>query len=167
MKKIIKKAVVYARKRRKGVAFIVFFSFLISFILSRSFVILTNDKYSLMIKGYEIHHLVLGIILLSIGGAIGISYRNGFIRTASVIYGAGLGLIADEFGLLITWGDYWSRFAYDFALIITLIFLNILFFSNFWRFVGRKTILPMVERIEKRWDAFVKKAEEEYKHWKH
>ncbi len=124
-------------KRRKGILFIIFFSFLITFIVARSFVILTDEKIHLIIEGYTIHHAIYGLIILALVGGIAILYK-GYEKILAIFYGIGLGLTADEFGFLISFGNYWNRLSYDVFLILTLIFLNVIFFEEFWRKVGKK-----------------------------
>jgi hypothetical protein len=52
---------------------------------------------------------LVGIALLAIGGWLGISYDDKETnRVASILYGAGGGLIVDEVGLLLTFNNYWT-----------------------------------------------------------
>jgi len=163
MKNILKSVVYYSRKRRKGITFLVFFTFLITFAIARFFVILTHNSTHLIINGYHIHHITLGLISLAIAGAIAIGFKDEFILAAAVIYGVGLGLIVDEIGLLISWGNYWSRITYDAIILLFLIFLNILLFSEFWRKIGRKLFVPPIKRMEARWHNFANRVEGEMK----
>jgi hypothetical protein len=56
--------------------------------------------------------------MLAIGGWLGISYSNERIdRLAAILFGAGGGIIGDEAGLLLTFGDYWTMLTY--TVIIT------------------------------------------------
>ncbi len=57
----------------------------------------------------------------------------------------------DEIGLIVSWGDYWHTYSYDMLVIVILIFLNVFFFSGFWKKIGRKTVLPIINKIEKRY----------------
>ncbi len=126
------------QRRRKGILFIIFFSFLITFISARLFVILTAEQVHLVIEGYTIHHIVYGLIILALVGGAAILYK-GYERILAVLYGIGLGLTADEFGFLISFGNYWNRLSYDLLTILILIFLNAIFFGEFWRRFGKKT----------------------------
>ena len=161
MKHLFKLLVYHARKRRKGIAFLVFFSFLITFAIARGFVVLTHNSTHLIIYGYHIHHITLGFISLAIAGAVAIGFKDEFLLAAAVIYGVGLGLVVDEVGLLISWGDYWNRLTYDSIVVITLIFINIILFSEFWRKIGRKLFGEPLKRIENKWRNIAKKTEEE------
>jgi hypothetical protein len=71
--------------------------------------------------------------LLAIGGWLGISYNGRETdRVAAILYGAGGGLIVDEVGLLLTFGNYWTGLTYTF-LIILLAFVTILMLFNRYR----------------------------------
>lgn len=48
------------------------------------------------------------------------------------MYGIGMGLFMDEIGLLLSWGDYWSSTTYIMVLLLAGIFLNIVYFPDFW-----------------------------------
>jgi len=71
-----------------------------------------------MIFGFHIHHFWYGTILLAIGGWLGITFdEERIVRLAAVIYGAGGGLIGDEVGLLLTFGNYWTGITYTIVII--------------------------------------------------
>ncbi len=161
MRNLIKRWVYYSRKRRKGIPFLVFISFLITFAIARGFVLLTHNNMHLIIYGYHIHHITLGLISLAIAGAVAIGFKDEFLLVAAVIYGVGIGLVVDEIGLLISWGNYWNRLTYDSFVIVVLIFVNIILFSEFWRAIGRRTLVPPIKKLESKWYAFAKKTEEE------
>jgi hypothetical protein len=92
-------------------------SFLASFVIARAFTTI-NPDIGLRGGGLHIHHFWYGIILLAIGGWLGISYNEKrIVRPAAVIYGAGGGLIADEAGLLLTFGNYWTGITYTIVVI--------------------------------------------------
>jgi hypothetical protein len=58
--------------------------------------------------------------MLVIGGWLGIGYQNERSdRFASVIFGAGSGLVGDEVGLLLTFGEYWTGITYTFIIIVS------------------------------------------------
>ena len=72
----------------------------------------------LISNGIHIHHFWFGIALVAIGGWLGISYDDKETsRVASILYGAGGGLIVDEIGLLLTLGNYWTGLTYDFLVV--------------------------------------------------
>jgi hypothetical protein len=114
--------------------FIVLTAFIIAFFVARAFVVLMdaplNPTVQLWLKGYRIHHFFYGIGLLVIGGWFGNAQCGGratFLSAA--LYGIGLGLVVDEFGLLLTLGDYWSIQSYVFFVVISLFLLVLLLFE--------------------------------------
>jgi hypothetical protein len=93
-------------------------SFLLSFVVARSFTYFYPGV--VFVSGnLHIHHFWFGIALLAIGGWLGISYNHKEIdRLAAIIYGVGGGIIADEVGLLLTFGDYWSGITWTFVIVL-------------------------------------------------
>jgi hypothetical protein len=76
--------------------------------------------------GIHIHHFWFGLLLLALGGWLGISYRDTVTdRLAAIIYGAGGGLIVDEVGILLTFGNYWTSLTYT-IMTILLAFITIM-----------------------------------------
>lgn len=133
---------------RREIPFIIFFSFLVTFILSRLTVYLINKDAVpdllffvdfIYIKGHHIHHFNIGIILLVIAGFFSlVDEARSHIRKIALLYGVGLALIMDEFGLLVTLDAdaYWSRRSYDAIIVTALILLNITYFRRFWSVMG-------------------------------
>ena len=78
------------------------------------------DLY-LHIGGTHVHHLNYGIVLLSGVGAYLIFCRPSgrWLTTAATIYGIGLALTFDEFGMwLHLGGGYWQRASFDAVVVI-------------------------------------------------
>jgi len=124
--------------------FIILISFIIAFFVARTFIVLLdvplNPTFQLSLKGYRIHHFFYGISLLIIGGWLGhTNYGNRIMHISAVLYGGGLGLVVDEFGLLLTFGDYWSSQSYVFFLIFSLVLLLLLLFETY-KLVNAKSI---------------------------
>ncbi len=131
-------------RRKKATPFIILISFIISFITARLIVTLFPDL-NLIINQYHIHHFYYGIGLLIISNLISlVSDKIKLIRFASVLCGMGMGLIADEVGLLLTCSssgfecNYWARQSYDIVVIVSLIFLNFIYFFPFWLRFGTR-----------------------------
>ena len=131
-------------KRREINPFLIFISFIISFGLSRLIVNLFPD-IGLIIKEYHIHHFYYGVALLAISNWIClINNTRRLSRIAAVLFGAGLGLITDEIGLLLTCSsngkvcDYYARQSYDLAIILTLLFLVLIYLPPFWDKVKKR-----------------------------
>lgn len=124
----------------KSIPFIIFLSFLSAFLVSR-LITTFAPSFFIPIRGEHIHHFAYGIILLSLIGFISISYplsRSGRLRL-SLFYGLSLGLAFDEFAMWLYLDDvYKSRVTYDAVLVIALIMLNFIYFSDFWKKWGRR-----------------------------
>ena len=100
-----------------------------SFLAARAFTTIFPSTVFIS-GGIHIHHFWYGLILLAVGGWIGISYSDRETdRLAAILYGAGGGLIIDEVGLLLTFGNYWTGLTFSvlvvlFGFALVLILLN-------------------------------------------
>jgi hypothetical protein len=110
----------------KNIPFIILVSFLLTFLVARivSYMMLIADKIPelfLYIRGVHIHHLNYGILILAIVGLYILLKNNYDKKTVAIIYGIGLGLTFDEFGMwLMLTDNYWIRGTYDAIVIIAL-----------------------------------------------
>jgi hypothetical protein len=117
---------------RAHLATIALLSFIFSFVAARTFTAFYPSTV-LVSNGIHVHHFWYGIFLLAIGGWLGIGYEGRETgRVAAILYGAGGGLIVDEVGLLLTFGNYWTGLTYTF-LIVLLAFVSILMLFNRYR----------------------------------
>ena len=92
--------------------------FILSFIVARTFTTFFPSKV-LIIGGIHIHHFWYGLVLLAVGGGLGIGFNNEETdRLAAILYGAGGGLIVDEAGLLLTFGNYWSGLTFTVLTVV-------------------------------------------------
>jgi hypothetical protein len=99
---------------------IVFFVFLVTFVLARITVFLIMARripdFFLHFGGTHVHHLNYGIFLLSGIGAF-LLFRRPVglaLSVSAVVYGVGLALTFDEFGMwLHLGGSYWQRASFD------------------------------------------------------
>jgi hypothetical protein len=99
-------------QRRPNLSVLALVSFIASFAVTRTFTTFNPDVV-LVSDGIHIHHFWFGLALQAIGGWLGISYNDERInRLAAILFGAGGGLIGDEVGLLLTFGNYWSEITY-------------------------------------------------------
>jgi hypothetical protein len=90
---------------RAHLAAIALLSFMVAFAAARVFTTFFPSAV-LIGNGIHIHHFWFGIALLAVGGWLGISYNDKDTdRLAAILYGAGGGLIVDEVGLLLTFGE--------------------------------------------------------------
>ncbi|HEX7482793.1 MAG TPA: hypothetical protein VF350_04950 [Candidatus Bathyarchaeia archaeon] len=63
---------------------------------------------------------------------MGISYNDKEInRVASILYGAGGGLIVDEVGLLLTFDNYWTSLSYSFLIVFLAFIIVLIFFFRY------------------------------------
>lgn len=133
--------IVYDRlieRHKKRVSFVILVSFLVTFIVVRLYVIsatfgIIEDPY-LYIRGYHVHHLNYGIVIMAIAGFLALVFRDEEHRLKiGSLYGLGLGLTFDEFGMWFRLeDDYWVRASYDAVVLISLIFVNLVYFYSFW-----------------------------------
>lgn len=139
----------------REIPFLITISYLSAFLLIRAMVLIAGSAESefaqaaklggtpdvrfaigrnVILFGHHIHHFYVGILLMAVAGWIAIvGVPSASRRVQALLYGAGLGLFMDEIGLLLTWGDYYSSATYLMSLLLIGIFLNIVFFSPFWR----------------------------------
>jgi len=103
----------------------VFAAFVATFLVARIIVLLIMsqripDLY-LYIGGTHIHHLNYGIFLLAGTGAyllFGQPKGRG-ASAAAILYGIGLALTFDEFGMWLHWGgNYWMQVSFDAIVLI-------------------------------------------------
>ena len=131
-------------RHKRRVSFVVLVSFLLTFIFVRFYVIsaglgIIDDPY-VYIRGYHIHHLNYGICIMAIAGFWALVFQNEKDRLKiGVLYGIGLGLTFDEFGMWLRLNDdYWTRASYDAIIIITLLFISFVYFAAAWNRIIRR-----------------------------
>ncbi|HYY92362.1 MAG TPA: hypothetical protein VE955_10270 [Candidatus Dormibacteraeota bacterium] len=89
-------------------------AFLLSFFGSRLLAEL-NPTVVVQSGTIHFHHFWYGLIMMSAAGWLGIAYNNPRLeRIYALVFGLGAGLVADEVGLLLTFGDYHSELTTDF-----------------------------------------------------
>lgn len=137
------------RKHRDAVSFIILFFFLLAFTSSRAIIYLNTadiipDNWFInrSIRGVHVHHLAFGIIILTISGYLSLIFHGKtFNHFIAAIYGLGLGLAYDEFGMWLNLSDdYWIRQSYDAVALILVILINVVYFSSLWQKIFLKTI---------------------------
>ena len=141
-----------AVRRRLLTPFIAFVAFLLSFALARAIAYLF-PSINLIIGKYHIHHFYYGIALLIASNWITlVSNREGPRLFAAGLFGLGLGIVADEVGLLLTCTspltlqcNYFARITLDFFIIIVAFFLAVLYFLPAWR--GLKRLARHTRRL--------------------
>lgn len=107
----------------RPLARLVLLCLLISFVVSRILSILIMlhkmpDVY-LHVSGTHVHHLNYGIFLLAGVGAYLLFSPGPAAPAAAAVYGIGLGLTFDEFGMWLHLnGDYWQRASFDAVIVL-------------------------------------------------
>ncbi|HTS89251.1 MAG TPA: hypothetical protein VMG41_12240 [Gemmatimonadales bacterium] len=127
---------------RRSRARVTLFGFLLTFTCARivTFLIMAHrlpDVY-LHVGGTHVHHLNYGIFLLSGVGAylLFASHPERRLRGAALVYGVGLGLTFDEFGMwLHLGGPYWQRASFDAVIVLGALLAFIAYMPPFtaWR----------------------------------
>ncbi len=131
--------------RRDEIPFIVFFSFLVTFLLARLTVRLVYQQVLpgslfLNVKGVHVHHYNYGFFLLAVSGLWSLlDTKRRRLDIAALIYGIGLGLAVDEFGMFLRLrDDYYTRISYDAVVVVGALLLSIAYFPKFWRVLGKQ-----------------------------
>lgn len=143
--------------KSKKTPFLIAISYLASFVFIRLMVIVAgsaNSEIARVVKegaswthfyigrniilfGYHIHHFYFGIMLIGIAGWLAITGNHGISKEKlALTYGFGLGLLMDEIGLLLTWGDYNSSLSYLLGVFLFGIIFSAIYFPRFWRALG-------------------------------
>lgn len=101
-----------AKSSAQGLAFLALLSFVVGFSAARVFATVYPNVV-VQSSGIHFHHFWYGLLMLVVAGWLGIaSNRPEHDRAYAVLFGLGLGLIGDETGLLLTFGDYRSELTY-------------------------------------------------------
>jgi hypothetical protein len=130
---------------KPNLSFIMLSAFLASFAVARVFTGFYPST-TLVIQEIHVHHFWYGLALLTIGGWLGINYRDDHIeRLAAIVFGVGGGLVGDEIGLLLTFGDYYSELTYTFVIAL----LAFSFMATLFKRHG-KTILAEIYGFSRR-----------------
>lgn len=122
------------RHRPADLARVILVSFVLTFALARTLVILIMTRrlpdLFLHLGGTHVHHLNYGIFLLALVGLYLLLGRptGRRLTVAAALYGVGLALTFDEFGMwLHLGGSYWQRASFDAVVTIAaLLFLIVL-----------------------------------------
>jgi len=119
-------------KPKPNLSILALIAFIVSFVIARTFTTLNPGTIILINGSIHVHHFWYGLAMLVVGGWLGISYEDERVnRLAAILFGAGGGLVGDEVGLLLTFGDYWTMLTYTFLLVF-LAFASILILVSFY-----------------------------------
>ncbi|HEY6283289.1 MAG TPA: hypothetical protein VIW22_05125, partial [Nitrososphaerales archaeon] len=101
-----------AKSSAQGLAFLALLSFVVGFSAARIFAT-AYPSVVVQSSGIHFHHFWYGLLMVVVAGWLGIaSNRPEHDRAYAVLFGLGLGLVGDETGLLLTFGDYRSESTY-------------------------------------------------------
>jgi len=104
------------RSTSHGLLFLMFLSFIASFLAARAFATL-NPTTVVVTGGIHFHHFWYGLAMVAAAGWLGIASNHpAWRRVYAVVFGFGGGLIGDEVGLLLTFGNYHSQLTYVFLI---------------------------------------------------
>lgn len=138
------------KRHKKGVSFVILSFFLITFSLSRLWVYLAirnivPESFTDNINGVHVHHFAYGILLTAFIGYLALTLPHEYLQKwkikLAVIFGIGLGWTFDEFGMWMRLrDDYWVRQSYDAVVVISIIFINIVYLADFWQKLIKKLV---------------------------
>lgn len=122
----------------------VLYGFVLTFVAARVFVFLIMARWIpdvyLNLRGTHVHHLNYGIFLLAGVGAYLLFWRPAgrTLTAVATLYGIGLALTFDEFGMwLHLGGSYWQRASFD-AIVVIAAVLSLIAFAPSWRRVRQR-----------------------------
>ncbi len=134
-----------------SLARVVLVAFLLTFILARLVVFLIILRkipdIFLHIGGTHIHHLNYGIFLLSAVGAYLLFKRpvGKELTISACLYGIGLALTFDEFGMwLHLGGSYWQRASWDAAGVLAALLALVAFAPSLKRFRAHHWLFTVI-----------------------
>lgn len=140
-----------SRERNTRLARLILVTFLFTFITARTlvFLIMTrviSDLY-VHVRGTHVHHLNVGIFLLSFVGAWLLLRRPSEreMPVAAAVYGVGLALTFDEFGMwLHLGGSYWQRASFDAVTVVAALLALVAFAPSIKRFRPRHWVTAIL-----------------------
>ena len=123
----------------KDIPFTIFAGFWLTYLIARIFIYLFPFLFT-NLHGVHVHHFSYGIILLTILGFYSLAFNPHGKRLykTSFLFGVGLALTYDEFGMWLKLTDYGvARFGYDAIALISIGFINFLYLSQHWVKLGQ------------------------------
>ncbi|NMB57102.1 hypothetical protein GYA19_04150 [Candidatus Beckwithbacteria bacterium] len=156
--------------KQQEINFWILYSFVLTFIAARLVVIyfLPGQEIqdlpliSLFNISIHIHHFVVGVLLLAITSfALLHDLDEHHKKIFACFYGIGLGLIMDEFGMIIHLNEYYYfRLSYDAVMVVGSLFFSFVYFKTFWNTlfkIGKKYLIPSFVKLIKLPVSFLKK----------
>ncbi len=146
----------FIKRQKEGISFVIFSFFLLTFVVSRLWVYLAvknivPDSITENIEGVHIHHFAYGVVIVCLVGYFSLvlpaRYFNLWKLKLAGLFGIGLGWTFDEFGMWLRLkDDYWLRQSYDAIIVLSVIFINIIYLANFWK----RTVSKIFRRKKRR-----------------
>jgi hypothetical protein len=100
---------------RPTLSFLATLAFVSTFLVVRTF---TTFYPGVIVQqaGIHFHHFWYGLAMIATAGWLAIAWRRSdrLDQVYAIVYGVGAGLIGDEIGLLLTFGNYLSPLTFDF-----------------------------------------------------
>ena len=126
---MITKALRYAYRelisnRAKQIPFWILVGFLPTFLIAR-FLVYSVPNIFLVVHGVHVHHFTYGVIILAVVGFISLVSPYRFQRWLAVLYGLGLALAFDEFGMWLRLTSNYNITQSEFVMVAILAFLII------------------------------------------
>ncbi len=127
-------------RTRPNLSVLALISFMASFVVARLFTTL-HTNIVLIHGGIHFHHFWYGLSLLVIGGWLGISIgcsHERINRVSAIMFGVGGGLVGDEVGLLLTFGDYWTGITYTLVIVFSTVVSVLILLIRYSRIIHRE-----------------------------
>lgn len=123
----------------KQVPFWILAAFLPTFLISRLIVDAAPGLH-LSVRGTHVHHLTYGIIVLAISGFVSLVMPKVPRRLLAVVYGIGLALAFDEFGMWLHLTSNYKIDTSEYAMVVILIILVVTVYGiriarDVWRYL--------------------------------
>ena len=142
MLRLFRKAITLAYRelvydRRRETTFWMLAAFVPTFLVAR-LLVYADPSLFLNVRGTHIHHFTYGFFLLAAVGYVAIAYPDKPRRFLAFVYGIGLALAADEFGMWLRLRDqYDARHSYDAILAIGTFLIGVVYFADFFSRAAR------------------------------
>lgn len=137
----------YNTPTAKNIISVILFSFLVTFMIARFIVYMVLGhwlpNFFLTVRGVHIHHFTYGVFILALIGLYLILRRpevnSRRFEFVTILYGVGLALTFDEFGMWIRLQDgYWVRQSYDAVIVILFLLLNLAYLRSLAGVITRR-----------------------------
>jgi hypothetical protein len=124
--------------QRREVPFWMLLGFVPTFVAAR-ILVYSQPRLFLHIHGTHVHHFTYGIFILGIIGYIGLVWPGRYRRTLGIVYGIGLALAADEFGMWLRLTDeYRMRGSYDAVIVIGAFLMGVIYLLDLFRAIQKR-----------------------------